>query len=145
MHIAPQVSNPGPILNRDGIQVGTHQGLAFYTIGQRKGLFVSSSTPLYVTSKDLARNALVVGTKQELGSQELTTDEVNWVSGRAPASPFHAQVKIRYKAAEAWGLVTPLEGNRLHVRFDEALRDITPGQAAVIYDGEVCLCGGIIQ
>ena len=142
---APRTLEPGPILDRQGRQVGSHQGLAFYTIGQRKGLGIAAPQPLYVAEKDPARNALIVGTLSELGESELTAAEVNWISGAPPAGPSRLQVKIRYRASPAWAMVTPLPGKRLHVRFEQPMRDITPGQAAVVYDGPVCLGGGIIQ
>ena len=141
----PDVSKPGLIVTRDGQQVGEHRGLAFYTIGQRKGLGISSSTPMYVLTKDVAKNMLIVGKVEELGGLELTASGVNWVSGDQPSYPLRAQIKIRYKAVEAWGLVTPLDGERVHVRFDYPLRDITPGQAVVFYVGDLCLGGGIID
>jgi tRNA-specific 2-thiouridylase len=141
---SPEIQNPGRIVNRKGETIGEHRGLAFYTIGQRKGLGLSSSIPLYVLDKDPQKNALIVGTGDELGRNELTTGRVNWVSGVRPEQPLRAQIKIRYKANEAWGTVTPLENGHAHVRFDSPLRDITPGQAAVFYDGETCLGGGII-
>lgn len=141
---APQVNDPGPILSSDGQLLGEHRGLAFYTIGQRKGLGVSSSGPLYVIEKDTRHNALVVGGKGQLGGTELVTGVVNWISGISPSTPFRAQVKIRYKSKDAWALVTPLEDQGVHIFFDEPIRDITPGQAAVIYDGDACLGGGII-
>ena len=142
---ASSVENPGPILTRDGHTLGQHQGLAFYTIGQRKGLGLSASAPLYVLGKDSSRNALIVGIEEELGQQSLVARRVNWISGESPEGLFRAQVKIRYQAKEAWGTVAPLEDRRAEVRFDEPLRDITPGQAAVFYDGQICLGGGIIQ
>lgn len=141
----PQVQKRGPILNSRGEPLGEHPGLAFYTIGQRKGLGIASPVPLYVLDKDPLRNALIVGTQDELGRAELATTQVNWVSGVAPAAPFRAQIKIRYKAQEAWGTVSPGQDGSAHVQFDAPLRDITPGQAAVFYDGEVCLGGGIIS
>jgi len=98
-----------------------------------------------VREKDLARNALIVAPLEEMGRSELTASEVNWIAGAPPEAPFRAEVKIRYKAHPTWGMVTPLPGGRVHVRFEEPLRDITPGQAAVFYDGEVCLGGGIIE
>jgi tRNA-specific 2-thiouridylase len=141
---APVVNQPGPIFNRNGQQVGEHTGLAFYTIGQRKGLGVASLIPLYVLEKDAARNALIVGEADELGGRELEGREVVWVSGETPPGPFRAGVKIRYKAVEAPGIITPLEEGRVRVMFDQPLRDITPGQAVVFYDGDVCLGGGLI-
>ncbi len=142
---APQVEQPGPILTRDGRPLGTHQGLAFYTIGQRKGLGIASPVPLYVLDKDLAHNTLIVGPADELGQLELIAAGINWVSGEAPQVSFRAQVKIRYRAGFAWASVSPLEGGSVRAVFDEPQRDITPGQAAVFYDGEVVLGGGIIQ
>jgi tRNA-specific 2-thiouridylase len=142
---APQVIHPGPIFTRDGHQIGFHQGMAFYTIGQRKGLGVSNPRPLYVLAKDQEQNALIVGEENELGQAKLTTTHVNWISGKPPLSPFRAQVKIRYRAKETGGTINPQDGNCADVRFDQPMRDITPGQAAVFYDGEVCLGGGIIQ
>jgi tRNA-specific 2-thiouridylase len=139
------VIKPGVIFSRDGQRLGEHQGLAFYTIGQRKGLGISSPSPLYVIEKDFQHNTLIVGSNEDLGRTELTATSVRWISGVPPSVPLRAQVKIRYKASEAWAWVTPIEDTSIRVVFDQPLRDITPGQAAVIYDGEVCLGGGIIQ
>ncbi|OGO35053.1 MAG: tRNA 2-thiouridine(34) synthase MnmA [Chloroflexi bacterium RBG_16_57_11] len=142
----PGIQQPGPILNSQGEMIGEHQGLAFFTIGQRKGLGLTSQRPTYVLAKDLKRNALVVGGADELGQSELVAWPAHWVSGQAPAEDENrAQVKIRYTAPLAWGWVRLLPEGRIRVRFDEPQRDITPGQAAVIYVGEVCLGGGIIQ
>jgi tRNA-specific 2-thiouridylase len=141
----PQSDNPGPIIDRNGHTIGQHQGLAFYTIGQRKGLGLSAPHPLYVVDKDLQRNTLIVGGIDQLGKSELVASQVNWVSGIIPSRPFRAEVKIRYRARETWGRVTPLEDRAVKVSFDESLRDITPGQSAVFYDGSICLGGGIIQ
>jgi tRNA-uridine 2-sulfurtransferase len=142
---APQVENPGPILTQDGRQVGEHQGLAFYTIGQRKGLGIAASQPLYVLDKDLIQNALIVGTNDELGRQELETVGINWISGQPPGDPQRLDVKIRYRAQKAAALVTPLGDDKARVSFEQPVRDITPGQAAVFYEGELCLGGGLIS
>jgi tRNA-specific 2-thiouridylase len=141
----PQVNRPGPIRSISGDVLGEHQGLAFYTIGQRKGLGIAAPQPLYVIEKRLDENTLVVGTAGELGQKELTAKGVNWVSGQAPAEPVRAAVKIRYKAREAQARIESLPDDRVYVRFDEALRDITPGQAAVFYQGDLCLGGGLIE
>jgi tRNA-specific 2-thiouridylase len=143
-HAPPNAIRPGPIARRDGAVIGEHTGLPFYTIGQRKGIGLSGPEPLYVIGTRVETNTLIVGTAEELGADRLTAARVNWVSGSAPTTPFRAQVKIRYKAAPAWATVTPLPQNRAEVVFEQRLRDITPGQAAVFYEGEVCLGGGII-
>jgi tRNA-specific 2-thiouridylase len=142
---APGAARPGPIVRGDGTVIGTHTGLPFYTIGQRKGIGVSGPEPLYVLALRPETNALVVGTHAELGSRHLTAARVNWVQGQPPAGPIRAEVKIRYKAAPAWAQVTALPDSRVEASFDQPLRDITPGQAAVFYDGDVCLGGGVIE
>jgi len=137
---------PGPIVSRSGEVLGKHTGLVNYTIGQRKGLDVPSSVPLYVLGKNVSTNTLVVGEQVELGLRELVAYDVNWVSGEAYNEPFRAEVKIRYTAKETVALVTPLEiGSRVLIRFDTPQRDITAGQAAVFYQGEVLIGGGIIS
>ena len=141
---AAEMLRPGGIVTRDGGYLGEHSGLANYTIGQRKGLGIASPVPLYVLAKDAVTNSLIVGTQAELGSHELTARDVNWVSGEPPREAFQAEVKIRYTAKEAQALVTPLDGNRVRVRFDAPQRDITAGQAAVFYEGDILLGGGII-
>jgi tRNA-specific 2-thiouridylase len=149
---APEIGVPGPIVNREGKILGEHQGLAFYTIGQRKGLGVASLAPLYVLLKDVATNTLVIGEKEKLGLRDLIAREVNWISGDVPTEPFRAEVKTRYTAREAWAEVIPLEDKRggknassLRIRFDDLQRDITPGQVAVCYDGDIVLGGGMID
>jgi tRNA-specific 2-thiouridylase len=142
---AAEMLVPGEIIRRDGQTLGQHHGLANYTIGQRKGLGVQSSVPLYVLGKDADANTLIVGEADELGTQELIAKDVNWTSGKTPSDSFRADVKIRYTAKEAPAQVTPLEnGKQVLVRFDAPQRDVTPGQAAVFYNGDLLLGGGII-
>ncbi len=141
---AAELLQPGEILTRDGRTVGMHTGLANYTIGQRKGLGIASPVPLYVLRKDSLANSLIVGTQDELGSRELVARDVNWLSREAPRESFRAEVKIRYTAKEAEAWVTPLEGNRARVEFDAPQRDITAGQAAVFFQGDLLVGGGII-
>jgi tRNA-specific 2-thiouridylase len=144
-----RVHNPGPILDTDGREVGRHQGLAHYTIGQRKGLGIPAAgplaEPLFVLSKDAPRNALIVGSRELLGRRELVARDVNWVSGTPPATAIPAQVKIRYKALAVPAELRPLGDGGVAVCFAEPVYGITPGQGAVFYDGDVCLGGGIIQ
>jgi tRNA-specific 2-thiouridylase len=141
---AAEIPKPGQIMMRDGRAVGEHHGLANYTIGQRKGLGVASPVPLYVLGKNAQTNTLMVGTQEELGSRELITRDVNWLSGESPDEPFLAEVKIRYTAKEAEASVTPLKNGQAQVQFDAPQRDITAGQAAVFYQDDVMVGGGII-
>ena len=136
---------PGEIIRRDGEALGIHNGLANYTIGQRKGLGVASAVPLYVLGKDSERNTLIVGTQDELGARELTAHHVNWLEGEVPQDSLRAEVKIRYTAKEAEAWVKPVSENQAQVWFDAPQRDITAGQAAVFYQGDRMLGGGIIQ
>ena len=137
------VLHSGPILDLTGRELGQHEGLPFYTIGQRKGLGIASAEPLFVLRKDAARNAIIVGPRQALGVRELTARGVNWIDGHTPTTPIAAQVKIRYKATPVAAVVTAAEGSAV-VRFAEPVSGVTPGQAAVFYDGETCLGGGLI-
>ncbi len=142
---APEIARPGHIVNRAGTILGEHEGLAYYTIGQRKGLGLASSVPLYVLGRDPFSNQLIVGTEAELGSSELYLNGINWIAGQPPEATLHLEVKSRYTAHPAWAEVTPVGLEEARVRFDEPQRDITPGQAAVFYEGEVLLGGGIIS
>jgi tRNA-specific 2-thiouridylase len=144
--VAPESMRAGPILDLEGNILGTHEGLPAYTIGQRKGLRISAPGPLYVLEIDPTRNALIVGRKAAAGRRHLTALNTCWVAGGPPdgARPFPAEVRIRYRSRSLPAIVEPAAGGRTAVRFDEPLFDITPGQAAVFYRGEVCLGGGTI-
>ncbi len=141
---APQSLIPGPIFDRSGREVGRHRGLAAYTIGQRGGLGIAAPEALYVLDIDTAQNALIVGPQRELGRDRLIAGQVRWVSGVAPRAPVAVSAKIRYRARPAQAVVTPLDHNQVDVRFSRPLRDITPGQGVVFYDGQVVLGGGLI-
>ncbi|HEY9077279.1 MAG TPA: tRNA 2-thiouridine(34) synthase MnmA [Anaerolineaceae bacterium] len=141
---SPGVIHPGEIVDRDGQVLGKHQGLAFYTIGQRKGLGISSPVPLYVIEKDSIHNRLVVGEEQMLGADTLVAEQFHWISNNLPEEPFTASVKIRYKAPEIHALVVPHQDGKVSIQFECPLRDITPGQWVVIYQGDECLGGGVI-
>ncbi len=140
---APQTEQPGPILDRNGKRLGTHRGLAFYTIGQRKGLGIAAERPLYVLAKDPARNALIVGPREALGQRGLEAAEANWITP-PPPSPFRARVQIRATARPQPATVIIEDDERFRVQFDEPQRDITPGQAAAVYIQDTCLGSGII-
>ena len=142
--VAPQAFTPGPILDSSGRRIGQHRGLVEYTVGQRSGIGIAAPQPLYVLRLDTEENALIVGTRDELGRDHLVAEKVNWAAGHPPRQAIAAEVKIRYRARPVAATVTPLANDRADVRFVEALRDITPGQGAVFYQGEVVLGGGLI-
>jgi len=141
---AVRAARPGPILDTAGRVVGEHRGLSYYTIGQRRGLGIAAPRALYVLALVPTHNALVVGTAEELGRHELIAADVTYISGSPPARPRRITAKIRYMAHVTPALLIPLPDGRAHLRFDEPLRDITPGQGVVFYQAEVVLGGGTI-
>jgi tRNA-specific 2-thiouridylase len=141
---APEAVRTGPILDTAGQEIGQHQGLPFYTIGQRRGLGIAWPEPLYVLSIDLARNALIVGPASQLGRRSLTVRDVTFVAGAPPPFPAPVTVKIRYTGNEVGAILYPGDEGSIRIALDEPLRDITPGQGAVFYQGEIVLGGGII-
>ena len=143
-HSAP-ADHGGPIVDADGRELGRHGGVHRYTVGQRRGLGLTSAKPLYVLAVRPASRTVVVGDAERLSSPGLVARDVNWVSIAPPEGPLRAEVKIRYRAAEAAATLRPQESGRLEVTFDAPQRAVTPGQAAVFYQGEVCLGGGWID
>jgi tRNA-specific 2-thiouridylase len=145
---APGVARPGPIVNTRGEVIGRHDGLPFYTIGQRKGLHITTrspqSEPLYVLRLDPTNNAVVVGSADELGTRVARTRAMHYVSGEAPREPLRCTAKIRYKAREAAGWLRPLPDGGAEFEFDEPQRDVTPGQGLVCYLGDEVIGGGVI-
>ncbi|NPV09265.1 MAG: tRNA 2-thiouridine(34) synthase MnmA [Anaerolineae bacterium] len=141
---APETARPGPIVDRKGRRLGTHRGLAFYTVGQRRGLGIAAPEPLYVVELRPAENAVVVGTAAELGRSHLTASPMHWIEGRPESDCLRAEVQIRYRASPVPASIT-VDGDRVHVTLDRPLRDITPGQSAVLYQGDRCLGGGPIE
>lgn len=143
---APETEQPGPITDVRGNRLGTHPGVAFFTIGQRKGLGALGSEAKYVLRLEPATHTVVVGTHEDLRQRELRAERVNWLMPM-PDAPFPARVQIRYAHRAAPALVTPLSGGRARVDFEEAQAAVTPGQVAVFYDpeaGEEVLGGGWI-
>jgi tRNA-specific 2-thiouridylase len=135
----------GPIKDRSGNIIGTHQGYPFYTIGQRKGLGIAASKPLYVTAIDPRKNTIYVGSDVELYKGGLVASDLNWISIEKLDRSVSCQAKIRYRHLPAKATVTPAEKDTIILRFDEPQRAITPGQSVVFYDGDVVIGGGIIQ
>jgi tRNA-specific 2-thiouridylase len=141
-YITPQ---KGEIVDQSGKILGYHEGVHHYTIGQRKGLGVAYSEPLYVVALDAAQNRVVVGDRAATLASECTVQRVNWVSMAAPATPIRAEVQIRYRSQAVPATIIPLDDNRIRIVFDEPQSSVTPGQAAVWYEGETLLGGGIIE
>lgn len=138
----------GNFLNGAGGVLGKHKGLIHYTIGQRKGLGISYSEPLYVCKKSVLENTVTLGTERELYRDSLTARDFNWISIPEPlpgSEPIRATVRIRYHGKEAEALVTVNDGGTVTIRFSEPQRAISPGQAAVLYDGDIVIGGGIIE
>ncbi len=142
---APAADRSGPIRDRAGHELGRHGGVHRFTVGQRRGLGLTSARPLYVLRVEPASRAVVVGGEEDLLEDRLVARDVNWLSVPEPTGPFRARARIRYRHAEAEAEVRPLGGARAEVLFDTPQRAITPGQAVVFYDGELCLGGGFIE
>jgi tRNA-uridine 2-sulfurtransferase len=142
---APEVLEPGPIVDAQGTVLGEHRGLALHTVGQRRGLGVATGSPLFVTELRPQTNTVVVGPPDALLKTECVVEEVNWLEAELPAAPLRALAKTRYRAPEVPCTVAAEPASRtLRVRFDEPQRALTPGQALVVYDGEYVLGGGTI-
>jgi tRNA-uridine 2-sulfurtransferase len=135
----------GDIVDLDGKVLGKHNGIHHYTIGQRKGLGIAATEPLYVVKLDPAMNRVVVGNRANAGSLECTVGRMNWVSIPEPSNPIQTHVQVRYQATPVLASIIPLGESRVKLTFDEPQFAITPGQAAVLYDGDVLLGGGIIE
>jgi tRNA-specific 2-thiouridylase len=135
----------GEIVNESGDVIGRHGGVHNFTIGQRKGLGLAAGKPLYVLSIDPEKNRVVVGEDGALRASSFEIEDVNWVSCEKPSAPIRAFVKIRHKHEPAPATVEALAANHARIMFDSPQRAITPGQAAIFYDGEVVLGGGWIR
>jgi tRNA-uridine 2-sulfurtransferase len=137
-------ASAGEIKTADGKVIGEHAGLHHFTIGQRRGIGIAAGEPLYVVKIDVPLNQLVVGNRSELYRGSFTAAGVNWLAIAPPEEPVRASVRIRYRAVEAPATISPIGAGQVRVEFDEPQAAITPGQAAVFYDGEVVVGGGWI-
>jgi tRNA-specific 2-thiouridylase len=134
----------GDIVHVSGKVLGGHRGTYRYTVGQRRGLGISWPHPLFVVAIDAEKRQVVVGEKEHLETRELTVHGANWIVAE-PVEPFRARCRIRYRHGEVPALITPLPDGRATVLFDDPQRGVTPGQAAVFYDGDRVLGGGWIE
>ncbi|PID85373.1 MAG: tRNA 2-thiouridine(34) synthase MnmA [Chloroflexi bacterium] len=141
----PQTAVSGPILTTTGQELGQHQGLVNYTIGQRKGLGISTPHPVFVLRKEIGQNALIVGSREELGQQELIARDINWIAGSPPPPGQIVQTKIRYQAKPTPAALELVANGRFRVKFKEPVYGITAGQGVVFFKGDQCLGGGIID
>ncbi|MFN2303971.1 MAG: tRNA 2-thiouridine(34) synthase MnmA, partial [Anaerolineales bacterium] len=142
---APQAANLGEIVNERGEVLGEHNGLAFYTIGQRKGIRIAASQPYFVIGKDREKNHLVVGFVEQTERSNLIAIKPNWIAGKPPDEGKNYSVMIRYRAKPVNAALFYISSDEFRLEFNDGVRGITPGQAAVLYQGEVCLGGGIIH
>lgn len=136
---------PGDFIDTDGHVLGRHGGIIRYTVGQRKGLGISSLAPLYVLRVDPDANTVTLGENERLYERELTATDVNLISVPSIERPARLKAKIRYRQIEQWATVTQIDEDTLKIRFDEPQRAITKGQAVVLYDGDTVVGGGTIR
>jgi tRNA-specific 2-thiouridylase len=141
----PDAIKPGAIIDKAGNVIGEHQGIPFYTIGQRRGLGIAAGKPLYVTAIDLDRNIIVAGKKEEVYGDELVASELNWITRERLQSPIEVKARIRYLHKEAEAIVISLNNDKVRVKFREPQTAITPGQAVVFYDDDTLIGGGTIE
>jgi tRNA-specific 2-thiouridylase len=141
---APYLFEPGDILTPRGEKIGRHNGLANYTIGQRKGLGAGHSEPIFVLRKDTHSNTLIVGERALLGARVIKVAAPNWISGEAPDLPIAVEIKIRYRSNFLRGRIVQQDAAGCDIIFDEPVRDPTPGQFAVFYLGEKVLGSAVI-
>ena len=146
-------AHPGVMQTPDGKIMGQHDGLMYYTFGQRQGLGIggdrdSSGDPWYVVGKNLDENILVVAQGHNhplLFRDELSADQLNWITETPQQFPFRCMAKTRYRQSDQACTITQLDGDQCHVHFDEPQRAITPGQSVVFYQADECLGGGVIK
>jgi tRNA-uridine 2-sulfurtransferase len=141
----PAAIQPGQIYSVGGELLGQHRGIAFYTVGQRKGLGLTSQTPLYVVRIDAEKNRVIVGQEAELNSTGLFVNTLSFVSGEIPQQPQELTVKIRYRTPAVPALLHPPEAGTAHVIFKDPQKAVAPGQSAVFYDENEVVGGGIIK
>jgi tRNA-specific 2-thiouridylase len=141
----PGTFRPGPVVDTVGRVIGRHRGIVHFTVGQRRGMGVAASRPLYVVSVDAATNTVVAGPDEALRSGGLMASGLSYVSGMRPDGPFKARVRIRYRHAEAEAVVTPVGTSEARIVFSSPQRAVAPGQAVVFYRRSTVLGGGTIE
>ncbi|MGD9345960.1 MAG: tRNA 2-thiouridine(34) synthase MnmA [Candidatus Aminicenantes bacterium] len=140
----PESFRSGSIVDPEGRVLGCHNGIIHFTVGQRRGLGIAATHPLYVIAIDAVKNEVIAGPNDLLYKKDLVADRINWISGTTLESPIAAKARVRYKHKEVKALLTPFDSGKIRVEFEEPQRAITPGQAVVFYEGDVVLGGGTI-
>ena len=135
---------PGDFVDRGGRVLGSHKGLECYTVGQRRGLGIALGEPAYVLSLQPENGSVVLGPDKALYARQVRVKDFRWIAGEAPTGPIRAKAKIRYRHREQECTVMPLTDGGVRIEFDEPQRAATPGQSAVVYDGDEVLGGGVI-
>lgn len=143
--LAPDAVAPGPIVDASGRVLGTHHGIHHFTIGQRKGLGIAASTPLYVTRIDADRRTVVVGGRHDLERTSVSATGVSWTAGEPPRPGTRLSAQIRYRHPAASAVVDAIDAGAVALTFDVPQPAVTPGQALVLYDGDEVLGGGWIE
>lgn len=141
----PEVVREGNFVDKQGNILGTHKGIVYYTIGQRKGLGLSLGKPAFVTDINPKTNEVVIGDEEDIFKDSLIAKDLNFIPFDRLEKEIKVMAKIRYSAKETSATIMPIEGDRVKVVFDEKVRAITPGQAVVFYDEDVVVGGGIIE
>ncbi len=141
----PGAFRRGPIMDATGQVVGEHEGLANYTVGQRRGLGLALGRTLYVTALDRARNAVVVGDARDVDVETLVAEQTNWIAIERLEGSLAVTAQIRHRHEPARATVWPLPNGRVEVRFETAQRAPAPGQSVVFYDGDLVVGGGVIS
>lgn len=140
----PESQAPGKIVTESGEVLGEHAGVAFYTIGQRRGLGVAAGERIYVTQLNPARREVVVGSEESLLKKEVFADRLVWGGEGCPEAPLRVEAKIRYRSPAGESTLVPLSEGRVRILFDAPQRGVTPGQSVVFYRGEEVIGGGMI-
>ena len=143
-HQTGKAAEPGDFVSPEGTVLGRHQGLIRYTVGQHRGLGLSLPERRYVCRLCPESNTVVLGPEEALYRREALAGDFHWIAGEPPAGPIRCRVKLRYRQREQDAEAVPLDGGAVRLRFDEPQRAVTPGQAAVLYDGDEVLGGGTL-
>ncbi|MFQ5950171.1 MAG: aminomethyltransferase beta-barrel domain-containing protein, partial [Nitrospiria bacterium] len=140
----PEAASPGKIVTEGGEVIGQHAGVAFYTVGQRRGLGVALGQRTYVTRIDSDKREVVIGSEASLLQKELVAENLVWGGIGPPQGPLRVKGRIRYRSSEQAATLFPISNGKVHVCFDTPQRGVSPGQSIVFYDEDEVIGGGVI-